>query len=444
MSEILTAISGNTEQIILHFDNISQDALSMILALLPIVASSLTVRLTRVKYLPLEHVLAMSTPAAIYGGAIGGWLLSLAAMGSILLASYTKVRFDKYSMYYLLAATGALSVAALLFLQPNGFFLLGENYLPLVVGAAATYLLVLMITDLLISRKRLGYLSLLYSGTTFLQWVALYVPLAALLTLSVTTVPLYSPLWSAMLAILLSASVRADLQHKKSERESVQKSAANLLAQLVLLLDRADPNTAHHSACVASYTRAIAEAIGLPAEAQSKAHAAALVHDIGKLAVPQDILRKAGTLTPQEFQAIKTHPAIGAALVAAIPGRTHELSRFIEQHHERLNGSGYPYGLINGQIDLISRIIAVADVYSALIIDRPYRSAMDIEKALEILEAEAQQGKLDPEIVKVFRSIIEARSPEFAAGKHTSIHAEAALLTKELADNIDLPSLSQD
>ena len=141
---------------------------------------------------------------------------------------------------------------------------------------------------------------------------------------------------------------------------------------------------------------------------------AALLHDVGKIGIPDSILRKPGRLTEQEFESVKQHPAMGAVIVGAVPGLEETLDA-IRHHHERWDGSGYPFGLLGKEIPLIARLMAVADAFSAMTTDRPYRKGMDREKALSILE-DGAGTQWAPECVAAFLCVMRnANSPQSAA-----------------------------
>jgi len=158
-----------------------------------------------------------------------------------------------------------------------------------------------------------------------------------------------------------------------------------------------DPYTVDHQQRATLIAIAIAQRMGLSEERLAGLHVAGSLHDLGKIAVPTDILSKPGKLTDLEFAIIKTHPQVAFDILKPleIPGR---VTQIIIQHHERMNGSGYPYGLEGQEILLEAKILGVADVIEAMCSHRPYRPALGIEKALE--EIEKKRGVLyDPEVV---------------------------------------------
>ena len=173
-------------------------------------------------------------------------------------------------------------------------------------------------------------------------------------------------------------------------RRSAQGAVAgfSMLDALVTAVDNKDRYTRKHSEDVMRYSLRIARALGLDEAALQTVAVGALLHDVGKIGIPDAILRKPGKLTGEEFEAIKQHPQMGAIIVGAVPGLEGTLDA-VRHHHERWDGGGYPLGLRGEGTPLIARLMAVADAYSAMTTDRPYRKGMDRTKALAILEAEA-------------------------------------------------------
>jgi putative nucleotidyltransferase with HDIG domain len=188
------------------------------------------------------------------------------------------------------------------------------------------------------------------------------------------------------------------LSLKKSLLLLVQTvDAVEALADVV---DLRDPYTHAHSKRVADYAVEIARRLQLPAEEVENIRLAARVHDLGKIGVPDHILRKPGPLTDDEWQEMRKHTEVGAELVSKFPEfrRGREL---IWCHHERADGQGYPRALAGKQVPIGARIIAVADAWDAMTTDRPYRKAMPQERALAILSAN-EGPQWDPRAVAVF------------------------------------------
>jgi len=190
---------------------------------------------------------------------------------------------------------------------------------------------------------------------------------------------------------------------------------ARTLEGAVLALSRTvgfkDPYTARHQKEVARLACAIARRLGLSGERITGLRLAALVHDVGKVAVPSAILNKPGPLSKAEFMLVKTHPRVSHEILRTIEFPW-PLGDIVLQHHERLDGSGYPGGCAGDEILLEARILGVADVVEAMASHRPYRPAPGIGKALE--EISARRGVLyDPDVVDVCISLFEKREFSF-------------------------------
>lgn len=175
---------------------------------------------------------------------------------------------------------------------------------------------------------------------------------------------------------------------------------------LAAAVDAKDHYTYGHSRKVNTYAVALAEAIGLPPEEVARVSTAALLHDIGKIGVPDRILNKKGKLNTEEWEAIKCHPRLGANIIGNIPDLAPCVG-VILYHHERWDGTGYPEGLKGKTIPLGARILAVADAFAAMTSARPYRDALCEDKVLQRLRHGAGT-QFDPELLGVFLGLIEA------------------------------------
>ncbi len=199
-------------------------------------------------------------------------------------------------------------------------------------------------------------------------------------------------------AVRLANLSAADLEER-------QRSSFDVLTGLVVAVDTKDRYTKRHSEDVARYAVFLAERAGIAPDVRRTIEIAGLLHDVGKIGIPDVILRKPAGLTPDEFEIVKQHVALGDAIVRGLPNV--ELVRAgVRHHHERFDGTGYLDGLAGDEIPLVARILAVADAFSAMTSSRPYRKAMSIQEALRRLE-DAAGTQLDPQLVAVFVTSIE-------------------------------------
>jgi putative nucleotidyltransferase with HDIG domain len=176
------------------------------------------------------------------------------------------------------------------------------------------------------------------------------------------------------------------------------------LTALARTVDAKSSWTAGHSERVTKMAIRIGQAMGLSPDELQNLHRGALLHDIGKIATPVSVLDKLGKLTDEERQIVEAHSSTGARILEPIKAYA-SIIPMVEQHHEHFDGTGYPKGLTGEEISLGGRILAVADVYDALVSDRPYREGMDKDRVIAIIR-EAAGKHFDPNIVKVFLSII--------------------------------------
>ena len=191
-----------------------------------------------------------------------------------------------------------------------------------------------------------------------------------------------------------------NVDHAEVPRNRIFEIATSLAGAI----DAKDPYTKDHSTCVAKYSAALARAINLPEEEIDRIRLGALLHDVGKIGIPERVLQKEGPLSDEEWVIMKQHPTIGAEKVLMPNASLRDLIPIVKYHHERIDGKGYPEGLSNGDIPLAAKIVAIADTYHALTSDRPYRKGMSIEKAVSILE-EGAGSQWDADLVRTFISI---------------------------------------
>jgi HD domain len=249
----------------------------------------------------------------------------------------------------------------------------------------------------------------------------LYAPIVALLGFMYIEV---SPWTLALFLVPAMAAQRLHALYQRERRVSADLSTANetleranlqFAAALIATLDARDRYTAGHSAAVAIYSRDIAGRMGLPDETQAHAYLCGLVHDIGKIGLPPGLLEKPGALTLEERRQMQEHSAIGERILAYVDEYS-EIARVVRHHHERIDGQGYPDGLVDEDIPLVSRIIAVADAYNAMTSDRPYRDAMP-SRVARLRLAQAVDSQFDTSVVAAFEAILASAEEDYRVAK---------------------------
>jgi HD-GYP domain-containing protein (c-di-GMP phosphodiesterase class II) len=192
--------------------------------------------------------------------------------------------------------------------------------------------------------------------------------------------------WHAI-CVVRDITERKEAEKKRwRDAEKLRLSLEKTIQAVAAAVEMRDPYTAGHQQCVADLAHAIGTELGLPDEQLHGLHLAGTVHDLGKIRIPVQILGKPGKLTALEFSFIKTHPQAGYEILKDVEFLW-PIAQIVLQHHERLDGSGYPQGLKAGQILLEARILAVADVVEAMTSPRPYRPGRALDAALnEITE----------------------------------------------------------
>lgn len=208
----------------------------------------------------------------------------------------------------------------------------------------------------------------------------------------------------------LGIDFEEELLHKfNNEKIISQNHLMELANSLAGAIDAKDPYTKGHSTSVSRYSEALARAINLPEDQVQKIKLGALLHDVGKIGIPENVLKKPDKLSDDEWAIMKQHPVIGAEKVLAPNEALRELIPMVKYHHEHIDGSGYPEHLKGDEIPLEAKIIAVADTYHALISDRPYRKGMSVEKACQILKDGAGK-QWDNNLVRHFLTIAPSLS----------------------------------
>lgn len=191
--------------------------------------------------------------------------------------------------------------------------------------------------------------------------------------------------------------------------QKVKKDSLDLTESLINALDSRDSYTSDHSENVSRYAMQIAEKMNLSKDLCNVIRTGGLLHDIGKIGIPENILTKTGKLTSEEYNVIKTHPVIGYEMLKHVEGlKRNGILDIVLYHHERYDGKGYPKGLKGNEIPLAARIVGVADAFDAMISKRVYRIELDMNFALN--EIRRNKGtQFDPEVVDAFLDIFQEK-----------------------------------
>jgi len=203
---------------------------------------------------------------------------------------------------------------------------------------------------------------------------------------------------------LMASDIEEYIEKLKEAAEENRELFIGSIRMLAAAIDEKDPYTRGHSGRVAKYSTIIAQELKMPADDLDKLKISALLHDVGKIGVDDRVLKKPGSLTPEEFDIMKTHTTKGANIMRPV-SQLKDMLPGIELHHEHLDGRGYPYGLSGGQIPLMARIIAVADTLDAMTTNRPYQSAMELDYALGRIKA-LTGSKFDQTVVNALESAV--------------------------------------
>jgi putative nucleotidyltransferase with HDIG domain len=249
------------------------------------------------------------------------------------------------------------------------------------------------------------------------------VPVAAAVAYLSTQVPTAGLL--ALVLLVLGVTYMLQLVAASKAQKAERSLAANdMVAGLLRALQQRDPESARHAAAVAKYASDVAAEAGLDDERRREAHAAGLMHDLGRLSLSDVALRAEGDLTEGEWQAIQRHPRAGAEMLRNL-GVPDAIADAVDAHHERLDGRGYPDGRAGEDIPLLARIVAVAEVYDILTAGTTYRPAMSSFQALTELRR-VSGSQLDP-------ACVDALAGALAHRPHADRHATAVDLDAELA-----------
>lgn len=233
---------------------------------------------------------------------------------------------------------------------------------------------------------------------------------------------LFIPLFAGQYMFKLLVREKEHLARQKELSDQYLEMNIGLAAAMVVLLDSKDEYTAQHSAAVAMYCRDMANALGLEEEEAEALHFAGLLHDLGKVGVPDAVLRKPSALDEAEWGFIKQHPEKGAEVLSHLAAYR-DVADIVRYHHERLDGSGYPNGIRGDAIPEASKILAVADSYHAMTSDRPYRGARSSFEALKELRLMAG-STLEARYVELLAHVLRNKDLAYRNGSSTDFMGE--------------------
>ncbi len=223
----------------------------------------------------------------------------------------------------------------------------------------------------------------------------------------------------SVLALSSNLPWTPDSLRVKQVEEQVTALRSSLICAFNQLLDLKDLNTGVHSTRLAEWGMRVGQELGLEEAELQNLEVAALLHDIGKVGIPDSILKKPGRLDPDEYALMKKHPEYGWAVLRMLPG-FERAALDILHHHENLDGKGYPAGLKGSEIPIVSRIVTVIDAFDAMVSSRPYRVGLPHEEAVRRL-IESSGTQFDPAVVQCFISFAQAEMATVFAAAGTSV-----------------------
>jgi putative nucleotidyltransferase with HDIG domain len=346
--------------------------------------------------------------AAIAFGPLGG--LAVGAISNLWDFRDSRLKWLVYALIKALTGAAAGLAAWTFFPHPSG---LAQYLLTALVASLACLVAEGVLASTTGRIRGVNYASQLraFASVSFLT-VPFYVPLLALLVFTDRTYSLFIALIFLVPTLAAQQLLHLYGREREAARELETVNSRLLTANvrfatgLVAMLEESDAYTAGHSLAVATYSRDIAQRMGLSHDDVDLVHLSALVHDIGKYRLPKSVLEKEGPLTLEERRLMEKHPEYGEELLRKVEVEDHgRIGKIVRHHHERIDGGGYPDRLPESEIPLLSKIISVADAYNAMTSKRSYRDAMPSQVA-RLRLAQAVGSQFDTSVVAAFEAIL--------------------------------------
>lgn len=208
------------------------------------------------------------------------------------------------------------------------------------------------------------------------------------------------------MAVLITTIIMAFLLRRLNKIMDSLEVSDNIIMTIANSIEAKDENTRGHIQRVTAYAERMGKHFKLSSKDLESLIKASMLHDIGKIGIPDEVLNKPGKLTPEEFEIMKNHTIYGANILKPLNSYK-QIIDLVKHHHERLDGTGYPDGLKSNEINLSTRILTIIDIYDALVTERPYKKAFTPQQAMEILEEEVAKGGIDGEILEAFKHVLK-------------------------------------